>query len=83
MALEADSPYVCVLFNYAQEKAAAADRILLLCQGSCSPSLRTGVNALQMTGRWGSDYFNTPLQTHRRGYCKWNGRSLYSNALDL
>jgi len=35
MALEADSPYVCTLFNYAQEKAAAAeDRQLLLCQGN-------------------------------------------------
>lgn len=36
MALEADSPYVCSLFNYAQEKAAAAaeDRQLLLCQGN-------------------------------------------------
>lgn len=35
MALEADSPSVCTLFNYIQGKAAAAeDRMLLLCQGS-------------------------------------------------
>lgn len=35
MAPEADSPYVCTLFNYVQEKAAAAeDKRLLLCQGS-------------------------------------------------
>ena len=35
MALEADSPYACTLFNYAQGKAAAADnRMLPLCQGS-------------------------------------------------
>lgn len=35
MALEADSHYVFTQFNYAQGKAAAAaDRMLLLCQGS-------------------------------------------------
>ena len=36
-----------------------------------------------MTGHWGSYYFNTPLQTHWRGHCTWNGRSIYPNDLGL
>lgn len=76
MALEAYSPYACTLFNYAQGKAEAAeDRMLLLCQGSVHHHLEHEQRR--------SDCFYAPLQTHWRGYCKWNDRSIYSNAFGL